>query len=177
MPVAGVLRQQAQLCNTRNTLANKTNRRDLRHCPPPFGACEEVFARSVQTAFRSEHWPEHRTLNTCFPNTEQCSEPTLVGRYFERVHRVHSTCASSNQSLFDDIGERADVGLSASCRIYRWPGGRSRLPCFHHCLKETTGGQRIKKTLIFHQTLGFLSGFPSPGFVLFLHVVAAESAG
>ena len=32
--------------------------------PPPFSAYEEVFARSVQTAFRSEHWPEH-------PNTEQ----------------------------------------------------------------------------------------------------------
>ena len=44
----------------------------------PFWACEEVFARSLQTAFRSEHWSEHRTLNTCFPNTEQCSGPTLL---------------------------------------------------------------------------------------------------
>ena len=27
--------------------------------PPPISAYEEVFARSVQTALRSEHWPEH----------------------------------------------------------------------------------------------------------------------
>ena len=40
-----------------------------------------------------------------------------------------------------------------------------------------TGGQRLKKTLIFHQTLSFLSRFPIPGLVLFLSVVAAGSIG
>ena len=30
----------------------------------PFSICDDVLARSVQTAFRSEHWSEHRTLNT-----------------------------------------------------------------------------------------------------------------
>ena len=36
-----------------------------------------ILRPSVQKAFRSESWSEHRTLNTCFPNTEQCSGPTL----------------------------------------------------------------------------------------------------
>ena len=71
----------------------------------PFWACEEVAPGAFRRAFRSEHWSEHRTLNTCFPITEQCSEPTLVLLIdFARPDQDQGLCAPIRPStLIRDV--------------------------------------------------------------------------
>ena len=44
---------------------------------PIFGRVKKCSPEVFTRALRSDHRSEHRTLNACFPNTEQCSGPTL----------------------------------------------------------------------------------------------------
>ena len=69
-------------------------------------------------AFRSEHWSEHRTLNTCLPNTEQCSGPTLG----QKLTRDHKPELPQERTRIQKAGGQVVFDGFAKHRVYYYLG-------------------------------------------------------